>query len=118
MPERHDILQIDLGNFEALEKAYELQPKNYEELVMIKGIGAKTIRALALISNLVYGSSISWKDPAKYSYCHGGKDGIPFPVDKKLYDKDIEILNQAVKDAKLNYKERLDVLRRMRVLIG
>ena len=117
LPARHEILKIDLGNFQALEKAYEIQPKTFEELLMIKGVGAKTIRALALISSLVYGSSLSWKDPAKYSYAHGGKDGIPFPVDKELYDKNIQLLQQAVSEAKLKYKEKLDCLRRLSLLI-
>ena len=117
LPKRHEILKIDLGNFKALEQAYETQPRNYEELLMIKGMGGKTIRALALISNLIYGSKLSWRDPAKYSYAHGGKDSIPYPVNKKLYDEDIEILNQAVRDAKLNYKDRLDAIRRLKSLI-
>ncbi len=114
MPKRHDIINADIGNFKILEKAYQLQPENYEKLVGIYGMGAKTLRALALISNLIYSSSLSWKDPAKFSYAHGGKDGIPYPVNKELYDKDIEILNQAIKDAKLNYKDRLDAIRRLK----
>jgi len=59
-----------------LRKAYETQPKNYEELISIKGLGAETIRALALISELVYGEKPSWKDPVKYSFAHGGKSVI------------------------------------------
>jgi uncharacterized protein len=118
MPRRHEIIQVDLGNFKALESAYELQPQSYEELMLVKGMGAKTIRALALISNLVYGSQLDWKDPAKYSYAHGGKDGFPFPVDKEIYDKDIDILRQAVSDARLNNKDKLNCLRRMGNLVS
>jgi len=117
LPRRHEIIQLDLGNFEAMEKAYELQPKSYEDLILVKGFGGKTIRALALISNLVYGSNLSWKDPAKYSYAHGGKDGYPYPVNRELYDQNIELLNDSVKNAKLGYKDRLDCLRRMKNLI-
>jgi len=114
MPARHEILKIDLGNFDALEKAYEIQPKTYEELVMIKGMGAKTLRALALISSLIYGSSVSWKDPARFSFAHGGKDGIPYPVDKPLYDSSIEMLNHAINSSKVGYRDKLDTLRRFK----
>ncbi|MFZ5954951.1 MAG: DUF763 domain-containing protein [Nanoarchaeota archaeon] len=113
MPRRHEIFQVDLGNFKALETAYENQPKDYEELIMTKGMGGKTIRALSLISSIIYGTQLSWKDPAKFSYAHGGKDGIPYPVNRNLYDKDIEILNQALKDAKLGQKEKLSALKRL-----
>jgi len=118
LPKRHHIEKIDLGNFKALERAYELQPKNYEDLLLIKGMGAKTIMALSLISSLVYGSSLSWKDPAKYSFAHGGKDGIPYPVDKKRYDRSIEILELALKEARIKEREKLRALRRIRNLVN
>ncbi len=114
LPLRHHILPQDLGNFKAIEKAYEFQPKNYEDLLLIKGMGAKTIRALSLISSLIYGTQISWKDPAKFSYAHGGKDGIPYPVNKKIYDKSIEILNLALKEARIKEREKLKALRRLK----
>jgi hypothetical protein len=118
LPSRHEILKIDLGNFKALEKAYDLQPKDYEELLMVKGMGAKTIRALSLISSLVYGSQLSWKDPAKYSYAHGGKDGIPYPVDREEYDRSTEILNLSLKEAKIENREKLKALKRIGALVG
>lgn len=115
MPRRHWITSIDLDERtkKSLEKAYELQPKNYEELVAIKGIGKKSIRALALVSELVYGSPLHWRDPAKYSYAHGGKDGTPYPVDKITYDDTISILKEAIEEAKLGKKDKLNAIKRL-----
>lgn len=94
-------------------KAYEIQPKDYEELLLVRGLGAKTIRALALISELVYGCKASWKDPCKYSFAHGGKDGWPYPVNRKGYDKSIGILQDALNNARVGSKLRLNALRRL-----
>jgi hypothetical protein len=101
-------------NWKALKRAYEFQPKNYEELLSIKGIGPATVRGLALISELIYGEPPSWKDPVKYSFCVGGKDGVPFPVNKRIYDEIIEIFENAVKQAKVSSKERLNAIKRLR----
>lgn len=105
--------EIDLKNYKPLMNAFEFQPKNYEELVAVKGLGAKSIRALALISKLVYGAEPSWRDPCKFSFCLGGKDGIPYAVDRKTYDKSIEILKTAVENAKIGDKEKIDAIRRL-----
>ena len=72
----------------------------------LKGVGPKTIRALALISELVYGKSPSFNDPVRYSFAHGGKDGHPYPVDKETYDGSIEILRKALKQSKLEIVKR------------
>ncbi|HIQ50160.1 MAG TPA: DUF763 domain-containing protein [Nanoarchaeota archaeon] len=98
-------------SFSALEKAYEQQPKTFEELLSIQGIGAKALRALALISKLIYGSELSWRDPVKYSFAHGGKDRVPYPVDKKLYDNSIRTLEEAIQLAKLGKREKLNALK-------
>ncbi len=79
-------------DWDALERAYQLNPSSYEELLGIKGIGKSALRALALLSELVYGERASVKDPAKYSFTFGGKDGVPFPVDLKLMDEVISYL--------------------------
>ncbi|HLC60677.1 MAG TPA: DUF763 domain-containing protein [Candidatus Nanoarchaeia archaeon] len=113
MAPKHTIIYMDKRNIETLKKAHEFQPQNYEELVSIKGIGAKTIRSLALVSELIYGTEINWKDPVKYSFAHGGKDGIPYPVDRKLMDDNTEILRNAIKDAKLGNKEKLSAIGRL-----
>jgi len=119
MPSRHELLAFDLSerSWTALKRAYEIQPESYEELLSIRGIGAKSIRALALISELVYGAQASWSDPAKYSFAHGGKDGFPYPVDRACYDRSIEFLRSAVQEARLNRDEKRRALRRLHQLL-
>ncbi len=106
---------FDLRKYEksmhAIEKAYEEQPKTFEELLAIKGLGAKALRALALIAKLIYGCELSWRDPAKYSFAHGGKDRVPYPVDRRVYDNSIKTLEEAVEQAELGKKEKLQALR-------
>ena len=72
-----------------LLKTYERKATNFEELLSMPGVGAKTLRALTLIADLAYGTAASWKDPVKFSFAHGGKDGHPYPVDCKLYDDSV-----------------------------
>jgi len=109
-----DVLSLPRNlNWNAVKRAYEFQPKNYEELLGIRGIGPATVRALALISELIYGEKPSWKDPVKYSFCVGGKNGVPFPVDKTTYDEAIEVLENAVKQAKVGSKERINAIKRL-----
>ena len=105
-------------NWEAVKRAYEFQPRNYEELLGIRGIGPSTVRGLALISELIYGEEPSWRDPVKYSFAYGGKDGVPFPVDRKAMDESIEILKEAVENAKIGKREKLLSLRRLRNLMS
>ena len=104
-------------NWETLKRAYEFQPKNYEELLSLRGVGPATVRALALVSELIYGKKPSLKDPVKYSFAVGGKDGVPFPVDREAYDKSIEILENAIKQACLGEKEQLRSLQRLRQFV-
>jgi hypothetical protein len=116
MPKHHPVLDIDMTGqgMASLQKAYEIQPKNYEELISLRGIGPKKIRALALISDLVYGAEPSWKDPVKYSFTHGGKDGFPYPVNRKVYDHSIRTLKDAVEGAKLGDKDKYFAVRRLK----
>ena len=92
---------------------YERQPNNFEQLLGLKGVGPKTIRALSLISELVYGVAPSYRDPARYSFAHGGKDGIPYPVDRKTYDQSIELLSKAINRTKLGVGEKRETLNRL-----
>ncbi|MEM1550975.1 MAG: DUF763 domain-containing protein [Candidatus Bathyarchaeia archaeon] len=103
-----------LINWKALRRAYEVQPKNYEELLSIRGVGPSTVRGLALIAEIIFGDKPSWKDPVKYSFAYGGKDGVPYPVDKRAIDKSISILKEAVERAKLGDRERLNMLQKLR----
>jgi len=115
LPRRHEILKKDLSKraMKVINLIYETNPKSYEDLISIKGVGAKTIRALTLISDLIYGTKASWKDPVKYSFAHGGKDGIPYPVDREVYDKNIRILKNAIENAKIGRKEKLFAIKKL-----
>jgi len=118
MPAHHG---LDISSYEYMLKrftvAYEYQPRDYEELLSIRGIGPKSVRALALLSKLMFGIDASWKDPATFSWAHGGKDGIPYPVDRKNYDKSIEILNAAIEQAELGNREKVEAVRRLKEFI-
>ena len=101
-------------NWKALREVYEFQPRHYEELLAIKGVGPATVRGLALIAELIYGTKPSWKDPVKYSFAYGGKDGVPFPVDRRAMDESIQMLKQAIEESKIGNKDRLLSLQRLR----
>lgn len=112
-----NIICLDLPrsiNWNIMRKIYDFQPNNYEELISIKGVGSNTIRALALISELIYGSKPSWKDPVKYSFTVGGKDGVPFPVDRQVMDNVTEMIKSGIKDAKINNKQKIDAIKRLK----
>jgi hypothetical protein len=112
---KYDSYSVKLGrmNWKGVEKAWKLEPQNYEDLLAVEGIGPITVRGLALVSELIYGNIPSWKDPVKYSFAYGGKDGVPFPIDKKSMDFSINLLEKAVNSAKLGDRERYSSLRRL-----
>ena len=95
----------------------EKDPKNFEEMVYLKGVGPRTIRALSLVAEIIYGAKPSYRDPARYSFSVGGKDGTPFPVDKETYDKTIEVLEKGIKRAMTTLKEKEMAKRRLARLI-
>lgn len=110
-----DVLSMPRNiNWKALREVYEFKPHNYEELLGFKGMGPATVRGLALIAELIYGEKPSWKDPVKYSFAYGGKDGVPRPVNRRAMDESIRILKQAIHEAKIGSKERMRSLRRLR----
>jgi len=100
-------------DWDALQKAYELQPRSYEDFLLIQGIGPAAVRALALISQLMWGASPSWRDPAKFSFAHGGKDGVPYPVNRKLMEKTAQFLTSTVQEAKISRKDKMNMLKRL-----
>lgn len=100
-------------NWSALEKAYNLQIENFEELLLLEGIGIGAIRALTLISDLIYNVEYEKEDPAKYCFALGGKDGIPFPVDRKAYDEVIAFMEDVVGQSKLSNFDKKEALRRL-----
>ena len=101
-------------NWETLGRIYEFQPRNYEELLSIKGVGPSTVRCLALVAELIYGEKPSWEDPVKFSFAYGGKDGVPFPVNRRAMDESIQVLRQAVEAAKIGDREKMQSLQRLR----
>jgi len=100
-------------NWNKMREIYDFQPKNYEEFVALKGVGSNTVRSLALISDLIYGDKPSWSDPVKYSFAVGGKDGVPFPVDKEAMDKSTEIIRSGIERAKIGDKDKIHAIRRL-----
>jgi hypothetical protein len=113
-----DVLSMPRNiNWNTLKNVYEFQPKNYEELLGQRGVGPATVRGLALIAELIYGAKPSWKDPVKYSFAYGGKDGVPYPVNRKAMDESIQMLRRAVEEARIGNKEKAQSLNRLRRLI-
>ena len=111
-----DVVSLDMPrsiNWNKMREIYDFQPKNYEELLSLKGVGPKTVRALALISELIYCDKPSWDDPVKFSFAHGGKDGVPFEVDRKSLDESTEFIKQGISQAKIGEKEKLHAIRRL-----
>lgn len=96
-----------------VEKAHFLKPKNFENLLSIKGVGPKTIRALSLVAEIIYGARPSYEDPARYSFAHGGKDGTPYFPKKEEMDQTIEILEKAIKKAKISKREKIESQKRL-----
>ncbi len=96
-----------------VEKAHFLKPKNFEELLTTKEVGPRTIRALSLVSEIIYGAKPSYDDPARYSFAHGGKDGTPFPVSRSTYDKTLEIIEKGIKKSKISIQEKVEAQRRL-----
>jgi hypothetical protein len=116
MPRHHHVRLYDIhpDRIERiLVKAYEAQPQDFTSLLAVPGVGAKGLRALSLVAELTYGAPASVRDPASFSYAHGGKDGTPFPVDRATYDSTIDSLRTALRDARFGRTEKLDALRRL-----
>jgi hypothetical protein len=96
-----------------IEKAHFFKPENFENLLMTEGVGPKTIRALSLVSELIYGAKPSYEDPARYSFTVGGKDGTPMPIQKDVYDKLLNVLEKGIKKAKISNREKIEAQRRL-----
>ncbi|TGP20288.1 MULTISPECIES: DUF763 domain-containing protein [unclassified Mesorhizobium] len=116
MPAHHDVRESDIvmrrlhGN---IASAIESGPKDFPELLLVPGVGPRTVRALAMVSEVVHGVPYRFSDPARFSLAHGGKDRHPVPVPLKVYDETIAVLKSAVGKAKLGRSEELEALRRL-----
>ena len=91
----------------------EEKPKTFETLLSQKGVGPKTIRALSLVSEIIYGAKPSYEDPARYSFAHGGKDAIPYPVDRETYDKTINTIERGIRKSFVSLREKEKALQRL-----
>ena len=117
LPSRHHIELQDIHPdrlYKTFINTYDKQPDNFEKLLGLEGVGPKTMRALALLAELVYDVPVSVRDPARYSFAHGGKDGHPFPVDKKTYDKSIELLHLALERARIGDFDKIEAFKRLK----
>ncbi len=116
MPRRHAVLRADV-NPQYLQKilltTYDRAPEDFETLLGMEGVGGKTLRALALVSEIIYGTPASTRDPARFSFAHGGKDGFPYPVDTATYDATVDVLRDAVTKAGIDRSERVQALKRL-----
>ncbi|MCL5037107.1 MAG: DUF763 domain-containing protein [Chloroflexi bacterium] len=118
LPSRHGIKFSDIS-LRSLNriflKTYEEGVSDYENLLGTKGVGPSALRALALIGELIYDTPASKRDPARFSFAHGGKDGIPYPVNREEYDRSIELLHKALVEARAGRTEKKDALKRLAV---
>lgn len=117
MPVRHTLfpeLDVPDRHFHSiLTTTYERAPKDFESLLGIEGVGPKTVRALALASELLHGRAASLRDPARFAFAHGGKDGTPFPVDRATYDRTIEVMRNALNRAAIDRSEKVAAFKRL-----
>ena len=121
MPRRHDVRMDDIDPDhlrKVLVKTYEAAPRDFETLLAVPGVGAKTLRALALTSELIYGERAAFRDPARFAFAHGGKDGTPFPVDRTTYDTTIEVMREALNGARIERAEKVRAFRRLAAFSG
>lgn len=105
MPDEHHIKNKKLIEA-SLWKLYENAPENFEDILLIRGMGKESIRALALVSEIIFGEKVAYKDPVRYSFAHGGKDGHPYPLRRDIYDRTISFMEEILSRAKLNPVER------------
>jgi len=92
-------------------------PENFEHLLSLKGVGPKTIRALSLVAEIIYGAKPSYEDPARYTFAHGGKDGTPYFVEKETYDKTIQAIENGIKKSSISEREKIKAHQRLNITL-
>ena len=116
MPAHHDVRMKDV-NMKRLGAmlwvAHENEPKDFEGLLMLQGVGPRTLQSLALVSEIIYGTPTRFTDPARFSFAHGGKDGHPFPVPVNVFDETIKTLNNAIGRAKIGNSEKMAAIKKL-----
>ncbi|MCX5834995.1 MAG: DUF763 domain-containing protein [Deltaproteobacteria bacterium] len=121
LPARHDVTPDLIGPeyfHRILLRTYEEQPDGFENLLGLRGVGPKTLRALSLMAELIYGAKRSFRDPAHFSFAHGGKDGHPYPVDRETYDRSIIFLEELLHSAKIGHSEKKRAFERLKAFCG
>jgi hypothetical protein len=116
MPSHHDVRPKDVmlrRLHGALAAAADAGPDDFTDLLLVPGVGARTVRSLAMVAEVVHGAPCRFADPARFSLAHGGKDRQPFSVPTKVYDQTVRVMKTALKRAKLGNEERLDAIRRL-----
>ena len=113
-PEQEQLVMPRNVNWDTLRDVYELQPKGYEELVAFKGVGPSTIRGMSFIAELIYGERASWEDPVRFSFAFGGKDGVPFPVNRRAMDEAVEVLKTGISSSKVRDEEKTRAFTRLK----
>ena len=117
MPAHHDVRpqeDVDLKRLGAvLAVAHDQELRDFASLLLVEGLGPRTLQSLALIAEIVHGAPSRFSDPARFSFAHGGKDGHPFPVPLKTYDESIAVLRRALNAARLDHTEKLEGFRRL-----
>jgi len=116
MPNRHDVREQDINMTRlgsVLNMAYNSDIDNFEDLVMMKGVGPRTLKSLAMVSEVVHGDASRFEDPARFSFAIGGKDGRPHPIDTKAMDETIDMLQTSVDKSKLGDKDKSRAIKRL-----
>ncbi len=116
LPDRHDVRKEDINMSRlasVLELAYNRDVENFEELVDLHGVGPRTLKALAMASEVIHGDATRFDDPARFSFAVGGKDGRPHPIDTKAFDETVEMLRNSVDKSRMGDKDKSDALKRL-----
>lgn len=113
LEEKFDLKRLQKTIFFAKDQ----NPQNFEQLLSLKNVGPRTIRALSLVSEIIYGAKPSYKDPARYTFSVGGKDGTPFPVDRSVYDQTLAIMEKGIKKSRISLNEREKAFERLSYVI-
>lgn len=116
MPNHHDVRMKDVNMKRLgamLWATHENKPEDFQELLMLKGMGPRALQSLALVSEVIYGTPSRFEDPARFSFAHGGKDGHPFPVPVKIYDETINTLQKAIQRAKIGNSDKLQAIQKL-----
>jgi uncharacterized protein len=116
LPAHHDVRakDVDLKRLGAiLWLTHEKKPADFEELLLLEGMGPRTLQSMALVSEVIHGTTTRFKDPARFAFAHGGKDGHPFPVPVTVYDETISTLQHAVQKAKIGQSDKLQAIKKL-----